>query len=46
MEAYWDMPLAAVLTSSYYTTEAQGIWLLPAAVGTEVVETPTVTVVA
>ena len=46
MEAYWDVPPAAVPMSSDHTAEAQGIWLPPVSVGTRVVETPTVTVVA
>ena len=46
METYWDVPPAAVPMSSDHTAEAQGIWLPPASVGTGVVETPTVTVVA
>ena len=46
METYWDVPLAAVPMSSDHTPEAQGIWQPRASVGTGVVETPTVTVVA
>jgi len=40
METYWDVPPAAVPMSSDHTAEAQGIWLPPASVGTEMAYVP------